>query len=204
MILKLPPTKSTMLKLQQDLRFARDGHELLERKREVLVMELMQLVHSLRNVQRRLADQLQAAYSTFRTAYIEMGSEEIERANYAYLEQLEITVRERSVMGVPIPDVRAARTPRKIQIGSFEASPSFDTAVDEFGKVLPLLLDYAQANLTLSRLANEIRKTQRRVNALENIFIPDADDTISFIRDTLEEGEREDFFRRKQVKKQHG
>lgn len=203
MLLKLPPTKSNMFKLQQDLRFAREGHELLDRKREVLVMELMQLVHSIKNLQRRLADQLTTAYRTFRNAYVEMGSEEIERANYAYLEQLDVTVHERSVMGVSIPEVRATRMPRSVQIGSLDTSPSFDAAVAEFIGALPLLLDYAQANLRLTRLATEIQKTQRRVNALENIFIPDAEDTIKFIRDTLDEGEREDFFRRKQVKKQH-
>ena len=205
MVLKLPPTKSNMFRLQRDLRFAREGHDLLDRKREVLVMELMQLVHTIKNLQRRLADQLQEAYATFRVAYIEMGSEEIERANYAYLEQLDLAVTERSVMGVPVPEVNAVRMPRKVQIGAMDSSPSFDLAVDQFIKVLPLLLDYAQANVTLTRLAYEIQKTQRRVNALENIFIPDADDTIKFIRDSLEEGEREDFFRRKRVKQQqHG
>ena len=205
MILKLPPTKSNMFRLQRDLRFARDGHDLLDRKREVLVMELMQLVHTIKNLQRRLADQLKDAYATFRDAYIDMGSEEIERANYAFLDPLDISVVERSVMGVPVPMVRANRMPRKVQIGAMDASPSFDQAVDEFIKVIPLLIDYAQANLTLTRLAFEIQKTQRRVNALENIFIPDASDTIKFIRDSLEEGDREDFFRRKRVKQQqHG
>ncbi len=80
-------------------------------------------------------------------------------------------------------------------------SVHFDTAATEFTDVIPLLIEYAQANLTLTRLANEIKKTQRRVNALENIFIPDNQDTIKYISDVLEENEREDFFRRKKIKK---
>jgi len=201
MILKVPPTKSVMFRLQQDLRFAREGHDLLDRKREVLVMELMQLVHSIRDVQRRLAAQLQRAYAALRNAYVEMGSENIERANYAWLEPFELTVRDHSVMGVALPIVHATRTPRRVQVGLLDTSTSFETATDEFSKVLPLLLEYTQASMTLTRLASEIQKTQRRVKALENVFIPDAEDTVKFIRDALEEGEREDFFRRKQVKK---
>jgi V/A-type H+-transporting ATPase subunit D len=201
MLLKLPPTKSNMFKLEQDLRFAREGHDLLDRKREVLVMELMQIVHTIKNIQRRLAEQLTQAYATFREAYAEMGSDAIERANYAYLEPLEIVVKERSVMGVPVPNVSALRTPRAVQIGLLDTTLSFDAAVAQFAGAIPLLLQFCEANMTLTRLATELQKTQRRVNALENIFIPDASDTIKYIRDVLEESEREDFFRRKRVKR---
>jgi len=112
MIRKLPPTKSNLFKLQKELKFAREGYELLDRKREVLIMELMQVIHTIKNLQRRLAAALEEAYATFRRAYVEMGSEEIERANYAYLEPLELSLIERSVMGVAIPEVHASRVPQ--------------------------------------------------------------------------------------------
>ncbi len=201
MILKVPPTKSNLFKLKQDLSFAREGYQLLDRKREVLIMELMQLIHTIKNLQRRLADQLKIAYAEFQEAYIEMGSEEIERANYAYLEPLTLSIRERSVMGVPIPEVSAAKKLEKIKLGMMNSSPKFDSSSSKFLDVIPLLIEYAQANLTLTRLANEIKKTQRRVNALENIFIPDNEETIKYISDVLEENDREDFFRRKRIKK---
>ena len=200
MILKIPPTKSNLFKLKQDLSFAKEGYELLDRKREVLIMELMQLIHSIKNLQRELASRLKSAYSEFQDAYVEMGSEEIERANFAYLEPLELTIRERSVMGVPIPEVSAAKQLKKTKIGMLGSSPKFDSSSKKFLDVIPLLIEYAQANLTLTRLANEIKKTQRRVNALENIFIPDNEDTIKYITDVLEENDREDFFRRKRIK----
>ncbi len=200
MILKIPPTKSNLFKLKQDLAFAKEGYELLDRKREVLIMELMQLIHTIKNLQRRLAEQLKSAYADFQNAYIDMGSEEIERANFAFLEPLELSIHERSVMGVPIPEVAAAKSPKKTKIGMLGSSPNFDSASDKFLDVIPLLIEYAQANLTLTRLANEIKKTQRRVNALENIFIPDNEETIKYITDVLEENDREDFFRRKRIK----
>jgi len=203
MIRKLPPTKSNLFKLQQELKFASEGYNLLDRKREVLIMEMMQVIHTIKNLQRRLAEKLDGAYAAFRDAYIDMGSEEIERANYASLDPLELRLTERSVMGVPIPEIHAGRMPQRMHVGLLGTSASFDSAVDLFNDVIPLLLEYTQANLTLTRLATEIQKTHRRVNALENIFIPEAEDTIKYIRDVLEESEREDFFRRKQVKKQH-
>ena len=201
MILKVPPTKSNLFKLKQDLSFAQEGYELLDRKREVLIMELMQLIHTIKNLQRRLAEQLKTAYIEFQDAYIEMGSEEIERANYACMEPLTLSIRERSVMGVPIPEVSATKQPGKVKLGMMNSSPKFDSSSAKFSEVIPLLIEYAQANLTLTRLANEIKKTQRRVNALENIFIPDNEETIKYISDVLEENDREDFFRRKRIKK---
>ncbi|NLF38919.1 V-type ATP synthase subunit D [bacterium] len=204
MILKVPPTKANLFRLESELKFVTEGHDLLDRKREVLILELMQIIHDIKNLQKRLSDKLGAAYGTFCDAYVEMGSEEIERANYAYLEPLDVSVHERSVMGVPLPELRASHTPRPVQIGTFGTTPSFDAAVRQFSDAMPLLLEYAQANLTLARLATEIQKTQRRVNALETIFMPNTSETIKHIRDVLEESDREDFFRRKQVKRQHG
>lgn len=183
------------------MNFAKEGHQLLDRKREVLIMELMQVVHSIKNLHRRLSESLKKAYGTFRMAYVDMGSEEIERANYAARDILEINVSDRGIMGVPIPAVRATNIPETTKIGLLGTSSSFGEAINDFGNAIPLLIEYAEANLTLTRLASEIQKTQRRVNALENIFIPDAADTIKYISDVLEESEREDFFRRKQVKK---
>jgi len=201
MALKLAPTKTNLFKLQNDLSFAQEGHQLLDRKREVLIMELMQIVHSIKSLHVRLSEKLKKAYGTFRSAYVDMGSEEIERANYAVLDNLEISMQERRVMGVPIPELHATNIPEKIKVGMVGTSESFGSSIDEFSEVIPLLLKYAEANLTLMRLASEIQKTQRRVNALENIFIPEAAETIKYIGDVLEESEREDFFRRKQVKK---
>ena len=89
-------------------------------------------------------------------------------------------------LGVPIPEVSAAKKLEKIKLGMMNSSPKFDSSSTKFLEVIPLLIEYAQANLTLTRLANEIKKTQRRVNALENIFIPDNEETIKYISDVLE------------------
>jgi len=201
MALKLAPTKSNLFKLQNDLAFAKEGYQLLDRKREVLIMELMQIVHSIKNLHRRLSEKLEKAYTTFKKAYVDMGSEEIERANYAMLDKLEISMNEKSVMGVPLPKLRVTNIPKKTKIGILGTSEYLGISVNEFSKAIPLLIEYAEANLTLTRLASEIQKTQRRVNALENIFIPDATETIKYISEVLEENDRENFSRRKQVKK---
>ena len=200
MILKMPPTKSNLFKLKSELKFAKDGYELLDRKREVLIMEMMQVIHGISHLQRKLNTALQQAYEDLYEAYVEMGSEEIERANFAFREPLRINMKEHTVMGVMLPELSLESAPGKVEIGLLGTSGSFDSAVESFSAVVPLLLEYAQAALTLSRLAKEVQKTQRRVNALENITIPNASDTIKFISESLEEGERQSFFQRKKVK----
>ena len=200
MILKMPPTKSNLFKLQSELKFAKDGYELLDRKREVLIMEMMQVIHGISHLQRKLNAALHQAYDDLYEAYVEMGSEEIERANFAFREPLRINMKEHTVMGVMLPELTLDSAPGKVEIGLLGTSGSFDSAVESFSAVVPLLLEYAQAALTLSRLAKEVQKTQRRVNALENITIPNASDTIKFISESLEEGERQSFFQRKKVK----
>ena len=97
-------------------------------------------------------------------------------------------------------ELELEKAPESAELGLLGTSESFDSAVKSFSSVVPLLLEYAKAALTLSRLAKEVQKTQRRVNALENITIPNAGDTIKFISESLEEGERQSFFQRKKVK----
>ena len=201
MIEKMPPTKSNLFKLVRELKFSTEGYELLDRKREVLIMEVVQVMHNVKKLQMQLHGTLKKAYELFEQAYITMGSTGIERANYAFLQPLELSIKERSVMGVLVPNISLVNQLQKAKLGMLDTTEELDLAIHEFQKVVPLLVEYTQANLTLTRLAKEIQKTQRRVNALENIFIPNASDTIKFIQNSLEENERDDLFRRKKVKK---
>ena len=200
MILKMPPTKSNLFKLKSELKFAKDGYELLDRKREVLIMEMMQTIHGISNLQKKLDETLDGAYASFYQAYVDMGSEEIERASLAGCDPLEVKMTEHTVMGVMLPELEMVNPPKGPEIGLLATSESFENSVERFVSVIPILLEYAKAALALTRLAKEVQKTQRRVNALENITIPNAADTIKFISESLEEGERQSFFQRKKVK----
>jgi len=203
--LNLSVTRSNLLRLREELDFAQEGCELLEQKREVLVMEVMNLIEKLREWKKQAEESLRAAYRAFEEANIVLGKEGVSRASLAIQSVEKIKVRERSIMGVAIPVVTYSRTqePSHHQYGFQGTSPSLDRAVHLFMSVLEKLARLAEAEVSLFRLATELKKTQRRANSLNYMFIPEYRETIKYLENTLEEKEREEFFQLKRAKDLH-
>ena len=199
---KVAPTKGNLLDYKSKRAFAQEGYELLDQKREVLIMELMRVVYNLKDLQERLNARLQGVYETFEEVHLQMGAESIESVLTFYQAEYEIEVIERSVMGVLLPAIRDRTRPEPPNPSLMETSEAVDRCVAELHEVLSILSEYAETYISVWRLAHEIRKTQRRVNALEHLFIPRYEATIKKIEEVLEESEREEFFRRKRLKKQ--
>lgn len=201
---KLPPTRGNLVKLQRSIVQAQNGHDLLEQKRQVLMMELVKHIDAAKELQRGVAGIFQAAYRSLQLANISQGIDTVEDIAMAVSETTEITVRLRSVMGVEIPDIDAI-DPQPRPSFSFHGSTSaMDEAYVNFRRVLALISELAEVETSVYRLAVQIRKTHRRVNALEKVAIPAAQTEIAFISDVLEEGDREDFVRMKIAKDNRG
>ncbi|MFH1006207.1 MAG: V-type ATP synthase subunit D [Candidatus Latescibacterota bacterium] len=198
---KIAPTKGNLIDYRSKRAFAQEGYELLDQKREVLIMELMRVVYSLKDLQERLNTRLHGVYETFEEVHLQMGTEAIERVLTFSQTEYEVEVTERSVMGVLLPTIRDQMRPEPPNPSLMETTEAVDRCAAELGEVLSILSEYAETTISVGRLAHEIRKTQRRVKALEHLFIPRYDATIKKIEDVLEESEREEFFRRKRLKK---
>ena len=198
---RVAPTRSNLIAYTSNLALAEEAHELLSQKREVLIMELMRVVYGLQDLQDRLNEELTKVYTDSEDAYLQMGGETIERVWDFGQEEYEIDIIESSVMGIALPTLRDLRQPMLPDLSLLETSTASDRCVWALREVLSILLEYTETYVSVWRLANEIGKIQRRTNALENIFIPQHRDTIKRIEDILEESDREEFFRRKQVKK---
>lgn len=201
--LKVAPTRSNLLETKESLELAEEGHELLDQKREVLLMELMNLVHNLKELQEEAYERFAAAYEALESAIISMGKKEVERVGLISEETVDIDLIYHSVMGVPIPQIQAVFSEDEppLWTGLDNTSSSLDDTRLRFWELMQLLFQWGELEIAIWRLTSEIRKTQRRVNALENIFIPEYQETIKLIEETLEENEREEFFRKKKVKK---
>lgn len=201
--LKVAPTRSNLLETKESLELSEEGYELLDQKREVLLMELMDLVHNLRELQEEAHEKFASAYEALESAVISMGKEEVERASLASEETVDIDLIYRSVMGVALPQIQATFPDDELPLwtGLDNTTSSLDEARLRFWELMQLIFEWGEIEIAIWRLTSEIRKTQRRVNALENIFIPEYEETIKFIEETLEENEREEFFRKKKVKK---
>jgi len=199
---KTAPTRSNLLRLRERLEFAREGHDLLEQKRDVLVTEVMHLISDAEDIEQRAYSQLEQAFATLRKANITMGLEAVYRASLASERLAEVDVKEKSVMGVVVPIITYEGREHPMEYGLLGTCTALDESRKEFKAALALLAEMAEIVVSLMRLADETQKTQRRVNALENIFIPDYEKTIKHIEDTLDEREREDLYAMRLVKKQ--
>jgi V/A-type H+-transporting ATPase subunit D len=186
--------------MRDSLGLAREGYEILDKKREVLTTELMHVAHEAADLQHKVWALLAHAYSALRDARLAMGRERLEWAALSVNETIEVDVRPHSIMGVVVPVVEAHGAPPETPYGLGSTTVSLDEAAASFRRVLEEIPDLSETMTTVWRLALELQKTQRRVNALQYIFIPQYEETIRFIESALEEREREETFRLKRLK----
>jgi V/A-type H+-transporting ATPase subunit D len=198
--MNLPPTRSNLIRIKQSLEFAQEGYEILDKKRQVLTTELLHLAHDAERLQREVWALLDAAYQALESARLTMGQEHVEWAALAVHKTVQVDVKTRGVMGVPIPIVQAHGEPPEMPYSLGDTRATLDEASAAFRQVLEQIPDLSESMTSVWRLARELHKTQRRVNALQHIFIPDYQDTVSFIESALEEREREETFRLKRLK----
>lgn len=201
MATKLAPTRGNLVKLTRSLRMAQSGHDLLDQKRQVLMMELVRYIDSAKLIQKNVSKVFGEAYAALQKANVSLGIETVEDISESVPVTTDITVRLRSVMGVEIPDVDELDSSTVLSYSFRGSSGAMDLAYSQFRKVMALLVQLAEVETSVYRLAVQIRKTHRRVNALEKVVIPSNLEDIRFITDVLEEGEREDFTRMKIAQK---
>ncbi len=196
----IPPTRSNLIRIKRELAFAREGYEILDRKRDVLAKELVRMAEDAQKVQEEVEKLFAEAYSALEKAKLIMGREHVEWAALAVHKTIDVQVKFRGVMGVSLPNIEARGEPPEMSYSPGNTTATLDEASALFREVLACMPELAHLVTSVWRLAVELRKTQRRVNALEYIFIPDYEETISFIESSLEEREREEIFRLKLLK----
>lgn len=194
------PTKTNLLKLRQELSFARLGHELLDQKRNILVIELLNLVDQAVEFQDRVVRALAEAYSGLEEAVMQMGKLKVSALSSAVHISAQITLRQRRVMGVRLPVVETGFQERPPYYSPMGTSFWIDGAVERFKDALQLMGRLAELKISIIRLASEVRKTIRKVNALEKIAVPNLEQAVTYIQNRLEENERDMFVLMKMVK----
>jgi V/A-type H+-transporting ATPase subunit D len=196
---QITPTKGNLLKLKDSYKLAFIGYDLMNQKKNILIREMMILTKSIRSLRMELETTYKNAYLALQEANITLGIvTEISKTIPIY-DGLKITYK--SVMGVDIPKISFDDTPIKLTYGMDYTNTKFDYAFYCFQKVRELTIRLAEIDNSACRLANAIRKSQKRANALKNIVIPNLDASIKYIDDILEEKEREEFTRNKIIKK---
>jgi V/A-type H+-transporting ATPase subunit D len=199
--LRVSPTKSNLIRLREELAFAREGKALLTQKREVLVAELLRLHDDAVKAREDLDAMLAAAYRVFAEAAMLEGFPALARKALAAPPGPEVKVQERSIMGVVVPLVERREARQWQPTTALAAGPvAADRAARLFLEVVDKLLEVAEIETAIYRLAMETRRTLRRERALENQLIPQYAETVRFIQESLEERERESFYQMKLLK----
>ncbi len=198
--LDVPPTKSSLLRLKRDLRFAREGYEMLEEKRQILILELMGTVQKTKAIQKEVQEKLDAAFGALREALIRNGALRLTSDAGAPRPEHSAGVSTRALMGIYLPTIAAEHPAVGPATSLMAGNTTLDEVTAAFAAAMESIDRLAEIQNTVFRLAREVRKTQRRVNALEKVFIPAYVETLRFITDALEERERDEFIVMRKVK----
>lgn len=195
------PTKANLIKAKENLAFSKVGYSLLDKKRNVLIREAMDLVDRANEIQMKVKEQFDEAYRTLQVANITLGVNNVSDVSLSIPKNEDIEILHRSVMGVEIPMVIYKRDENKNPNYSFfRTNAALDNAVKTLEELKYLVYELAEIENAVFKISLEIKKTVKRANALEKIQIPRYEDAVKYISDVLEEKEREDFFRLKKVK----
>ncbi len=198
------PTRMELLRIKNRLRLAEKGHRLLKEKRDTLIMEFMNLAREAEEVSGGAYSQAERARRSYGVASALAGSSQLLSASLAGGEGVEAGVEYRNVMGIRLPKISLEERLGEIDergYGLINTHPAVDSVAREYEKLMRETVKLAEVEQSMLALSSEVKKTKRRVNALEYKVIPQLANTRKYIRMRLEELEREDFYMRKMIKK---
>lgn len=196
------PTKGNLILAKNSLALATQGYGLMDKKRNILLRELMGLIDKAKVIQSEIDTTFTAAYLALQKANIELGIHFVEEIADSLPVESSVKIKARSIMGTEIPLVEYTPVkPEKPPYSFYSTSDSLDEACRAFEKVKELTLQLSMVETSAYRLAASIKKTQKRANALKNITIPTYQTLVTDISNSLEEKDREEFTRLKVIKR---
>ena len=197
---QIAPTKGNLMAAKNTLRLSRQGYEMLDKKRNILIREMMALIDEAKVIETEIDSTFSGAYHALESANIMMGCETVEQLAHSGEVEENVQINLRSVMGVELPITSLLEKDRKPSYSFYETTSAFDETFVKFSDVKKLAVRLAEIENSVYRLALGIKKTQKRANALKNITIPMYEKITKEITNSLEEKEREEHTRMKMIK----
>lgn len=195
------PTKGNLILAKNSLALARQGYELMDKKRNILIREMMDLIDKASDIQSQIDTTFRTAYAALQKANVRLGIHVVDEISHSVPVENSIRIKTRSIMGTEIPLVESDESPSMPTYAYYGTSQALDEAKAAFDKVKQLTIQLSMIENSAYRLATNIKKTQKRANALKNITIPKFEDLTKSISNALEEKEREEFTRLKVIKR---
>lgn len=197
------PTRMELLKLKKRVKLADKGHKLLKEKRDALISEFMLVIKEYKDARKRAEEKLKIAFYNLLLAEVLLGSRDIEQISGITLRDIDLNFMVKNIMGVSVPIMEIENLVRRINergYGFLSTNAKLDDAAKSFEESILLVVKLAEVEESVRKIAEEVEKTKRRVNALEYIVIPRLKATIKHIEMRMEEIERESFLRLKKIK----
>ncbi len=198
------PTKGNLMLAKNSLALAHQGFDLMDKKRNILLKELMSLIDEAKDIQEEIDATFTRAYACLQRANIEHGISKVQELAFTVPIEESIRIQTRSIMGTEIPHIKYDARQNDLTYSFSTTHESIDIVREAFREVKDLTIKLAEVENSAYRLATNIKKTQKRANALKNITIPMYTNLVYTINNALEEKEREDFTRLKVIKKMQG
>jgi V/A-type H+-transporting ATPase subunit D len=190
-ILKVNPTRVSLLRLKKELKTAQKGHKLLKDKRDGLVKKFMAVIYATKTLRESVEERLGSAFDSYTRATSMNSAAALNTALMLPNAKVDLDVKIQSVMSVKIPEFKISKEGSAFSYGMLETTGDLDNAMVKFDTVFVDILKLAEMEKAAENLAEEIEKTRRRVSALENVRIPNLQDTIKFITMQLDERNRD-------------
>ena len=195
------PNKGNLMLAKNSLMLARQGYDLMDKKRNILLKELMGLIDEAKDIQEEIDATFTKAYACLQRANIEHGISKVQELAFTVPIEDSLKMQTRSIMGTEIPHVKYIPDAGQPTYAFSTTKESIDIAREAFRKVKDLTIKLSMGENAAYRLASNIKKTQKRANALQNITIPMYSNLVYSITNALEEKEREEFTRLKVIKR---
>ena len=195
------PTKGNLILSKNSLALALQGFDLMDKKRNILIREMMDLIEEAKGIQSQIDQTFRNAYAALQKANMEIGINTVQTISYTVPIEDSIRIKTRSIMGTEIPLVESNPGGNLPTYAFYSTKESLDEAKQAFEKVKELTIKLYMVENSAYRLASNIKKTQKRANALKNITIPHYEQLTKDITNALEEKEREEFTRLKVIKR---
>ncbi|MBC7112954.1 MAG: V-type ATP synthase subunit D [Candidatus Methanomethyliales bacterium] len=200
MSMRVAPSKMNLIRFKRTLAFLRRAHDLLEEKREILLLEVNRRIGEATKLRSQVNEQLREAYELLDAASVVVGTKEMSLISRTPRFFYDLSVSKKKIMGVSVLSLEPSKRFNPVTYGISKPTVLLDQFIEKFDAVLPLIVRLAELESALIRLVEEVKKTQHRINALEQFLIPRYQSMVSMISAILEERDREEFVRVKKVK----
>ena len=197
------PTRKNLMAIEDRIELSERGHDTLEKKRDGLIMEFMDILDQAQDVRSDLDEKYERAQHNINMARAMEGDVAVRGAAAALKEHPEITSQSKNIMGVVVPQIESTKVKKSLDqrgYGLVGTSARIDEAADAYEELLETVILAAEVETARKKMLDEIEKTKRRVNALEFKLLPELHGAQEYIEQKLEEQEREEIFRMKKIK----